>query len=104
MEQDIFCGEIKHNLVDSLISQLSEIYIPLLRAQEDWGSCTQDDVRHFLLGLDRYVSALQDSAGAAVRSEKQQVTLKLLAGNDKCNAHAAFLMLSKNKIKLLIIK
>ncbi|RXM36617.1 Dynein heavy chain 5, axonemal [Acipenser ruthenus] len=73
MEQDIFCGEIKHNLVDSLISQLSEIYIPLFRAQEDWGSCTQDDVRHFLLGLDRYVSALQDSAGAAVRSEKQQI-------------------------------
>ncbi|XP_051780690.1 uncharacterized protein LOC114649411 [Erpetoichthys calabaricus] len=72
MEQDIFCGEIRKSVIDSLRSLVNDIYIPLLKAQKDWGICTQPNVTQFLSSLDKYAIVLHDSA-AATRSEKQQI-------------------------------
>ncbi|XP_077343463.1 dynein axonemal heavy chain 5-like [Lithobates pipiens] len=62
MEKEIFCGEIKENPVESLKCLLNELCIPLLRAQKDWGSCSQESVTHFLSNLEKYVAAIEDAA------------------------------------------
>ncbi|KAG2467807.1 DYHG protein, partial [Polypterus senegalus] len=72
MEQDIFCGEIRKSVIDSLRSLVNDIYIPLLKAQKDWGICSQPNVAQFLSSLDKYAIVLHDSA-AVTRSEKQQI-------------------------------
>ncbi|XP_053567991.1 uncharacterized protein LOC128657631 [Bombina bombina] len=72
MEREIFYGEIKENPVESLISLLNELYIPVLRAQKDWGSCSQASVTHFLSGLEKYVTAIEDATNT-VKSEKHQI-------------------------------
>ncbi|XP_066569884.1 dynein axonemal heavy chain 8 [Amia ocellicauda] len=72
MEQDIFCGEMRGGLVKSLRSQLSELYIPLLRAQRSWGYCTSPHVTHFLAELEKYVTSLQDFT-TSIKQDKQQI-------------------------------
>ncbi|XP_069461306.1 uncharacterized protein [Ambystoma mexicanum] len=72
MERDIFCGEIKENPVENLKCLLTELFFPVLRAQTDWGSCSQESVAHFLSGLDKYVAAIQDVTSVA-KPEKQQI-------------------------------
>ncbi|KAM4694307.1 uncharacterized protein O3C94_004765 [Discoglossus pictus] len=72
MEREIFCGEIKENPVESLKSLLNELYIPVLRAQKDWGSCSQASVTHFLSGLEKYVAAIEEATNTA-KSEKNQI-------------------------------
>ncbi|KAJ1151041.1 hypothetical protein NDU88_003828 [Pleurodeles waltl] len=72
MEREIFCGEIKESPVENLKCLLTELFFPVLRAQADWGSCSQESVAHFLSGLDKYVVAIQDVSTMA-KSEKQQI-------------------------------
>nr|XP_014351636.1 PREDICTED: dynein heavy chain 8, axonemal-like [Latimeria chalumnae] len=78
MEQDLFCGEIKDNPVENLSCLLSDLFVPLLRAQKDWGHCSEENISHFLAGLDKHVAALQDSAYGA-KAEKQQRPMKLVS-------------------------
>ncbi|XP_018425842.1 PREDICTED: dynein gamma chain, flagellar outer arm-like [Nanorana parkeri] len=74
MEKEIFCGEIKENPVESLKCLLNELCIPLLRAQKDWGSCSQKSVTHFLSSLEKYVAAIEEAA-VINNSEKQHLTI-----------------------------
>ncbi|XP_044146080.1 dynein axonemal heavy chain 5-like isoform X2 [Bufo gargarizans] len=74
MEKEIFCGEIKENPVESLRCLLNELYIPLLRAQKDWGFCSQENVAGFLSGLEKYVSSI-DEAATIPDLEKQHITI-----------------------------
>ncbi|CAH2249064.1 Hypothetical predicted protein [Pelobates cultripes] len=74
MEREIFCGEIKENPVQCLKSILNELCIPILRAQKDWGSCSQESVTHFLAGLDKYAAAIEDATNIA-NSEKRPTTI-----------------------------
>ncbi|XP_073445808.1 uncharacterized protein [Dendrobates tinctorius] len=74
MEKDILCGEIKENPVESLRCLLNELYIPLLRAQKDWGSCNQENVASFLSGLEKYVSSI-DEAATVTNLEKHHITI-----------------------------
>ncbi|XP_077137822.1 dynein axonemal heavy chain 5-like [Ranitomeya variabilis] len=74
MEKDILCGEIKENPVESLRCLLNELYIPLLRAQKDWGSCNQENVAGFLSGLEKYVSSI-DEAATITNLEKHHITI-----------------------------
>ncbi|XP_068137634.1 dynein axonemal heavy chain 5-like isoform X2 [Hyperolius riggenbachi] len=62
MEKDIFCGEIKENPLESLKCILNELCIPLLRSQKDWGSCSQESVAHFLSGLEKHYTAVEEAA------------------------------------------
>ncbi|XP_056421918.1 uncharacterized protein LOC130362045 isoform X2 [Hyla sarda] len=74
MEKEIFCGEIKENPVESLRCLINELYIPLLRAQKDWGLCSQENVTSFLSGLDKYVSSI-DEATTMTDLEKHHITI-----------------------------
>ncbi|KAM4043310.1 dynein axonemal heavy chain 5-like isoform 1-T1 [Anomaloglossus baeobatrachus] len=74
MEKEILCGEIKENPVESLRCLLNELFIPLLRAQKDWGSCSQENRTSFLTGLEKYVSSI-DEAATIANLEKQHITI-----------------------------
>ncbi|XP_066429677.1 uncharacterized protein [Eleutherodactylus coqui] len=74
MEKEILCGEIKENPVESFRCLLNELYIPLLRAQKDWGLCSQENVASFLSGLEKYVSCI-DEATTINDLEKHHITI-----------------------------
>ena len=76
IEKDVFCGELKGNAIEGLSTLLTEIYMPLLRAQKDWGQCSQENKELFMHNMEKFVNTLADSAGSS-HSSKQLVGLLL---------------------------
>lgn len=72
MERDIFCGELKHNAIETLSSLLADIYMPLIQAQKCWGHCSEDDQANLMLSMDKYVTALNEIS-STVSHSKQMV-------------------------------
>ncbi|XP_018096048.2 dynein heavy chain 5, axonemal [Xenopus laevis] len=72
MEREIFCGEIKDNPLESLRCLLNDLYIPVLRAQKNWGSCSPENVTIFLSGLEKYVAAIEE-ATSITTTDKHQI-------------------------------
>lgn len=62
MERELFCGELRHSVLSSLASLLSEAYTPLLHSQRAWGECGDSAVTNFLQNFDKYSSALLETA------------------------------------------
>lgn len=62
MEKELFCGELRHSVLSSLASLLSEAYTPLLHSQKHWGECSDSAVKSFLQNFDKFSSALLDAA------------------------------------------
>ncbi|XP_052242570.1 uncharacterized protein LOC127852659 [Dreissena polymorpha] len=72
MERDIFCGELKHNTIETLTTLLSDVYIPLLKAQKDWGECNPDGQSQLMNNMDKFLTALNEST-ASLQSSKQMM-------------------------------
>lgn len=70
MERDIFCGELKHNTIETLNSLLSDIYIPLIRAQKDWGQCDEESQTTLMHNMDKFVTALNETAASMTHSRQ----------------------------------
>ncbi|KAL5009692.1 hypothetical protein ScPMuIL_011997 [Solemya velum] len=70
MERDIFCGELKHNTIETLTTLLSDIYIPLIKAQKEWGECNQEGQAGLTYSMDKFLTALNEST-ASMQSSKQ---------------------------------
>ena len=62
MERELFCGELRHSVLSSLTSLLSEAYTPLLHSQKNWGECSDAAVTNFLQNFDKFSSALLETA------------------------------------------
>lgn len=73
MEREIFCGELKHNTIEALSSLLSDIYIPILRAQNGWGQCSEEGQTTLMHSMDKFVIALNETA-ASMRHSRQLVS------------------------------
>ncbi|XP_033113255.1 dynein heavy chain 5, axonemal-like isoform X2 [Anneissia japonica] len=73
MEKDIFCGELRHSVLENLNTLLSDIYLPLLQAQTDWGHCTPDQVSQCLNSLDKHAAALAETVKVPNTAARQQV-------------------------------
>ncbi|XP_022081686.1 dynein gamma chain, flagellar outer arm-like [Acanthaster planci] len=82
MEKDIFCGELRHSVLDNLNTLLSDIYLPLLRAQKDWGQCSEENVSQCLNSLEKYAGALAETvnvpASGRQQSQRRQVPVDLV--------------------------
>ncbi|KAG8582073.1 hypothetical protein GDO81_007906 [Engystomops pustulosus] len=76
IEKEILCGEIKEDPVESLRCLLNELYIPLLRAQKDWGFCSPENVISFMSGLDKYVSSIDEAATTTDLGKHHMTILK----------------------------
>jgi len=74
MERDVFCGELKHNTIETLTTLLSDVYVPLVKAQKDWGECHQDSTSHLVNSMDKFLTALNEST-ASLQSSKQMVSV-----------------------------
>ncbi|XP_053397319.1 dynein axonemal heavy chain 5-like isoform X6 [Mercenaria mercenaria] len=72
MERDIFCGELKHNTIETLTTLLSDVYIPLVKAQKDWGECNPDGQNQLMNNMDKFLTALNEST-ASLQSSKQMM-------------------------------
>ena len=62
IERDIYCGELKGNTFDLLHSLLSELYVPLIKAQKDWGSCLDDNKSYFKHSLDKVMTGISETS------------------------------------------
>ncbi len=65
MEKQLFCGELRHSVLSSLASLLTEAYAPLLHTQRNWGDCSLDNISYFLQHFDKFSLALLDTASSA---------------------------------------
>ncbi|CAG5121565.1 unnamed protein product, partial [Candidula unifasciata] len=72
MERDIYCGELKQNTVGTLNSLLVDIYLPLIKAQKEWGHCSEEDQTNLMLSMDKFVTALNETS-ASVSPSRQTV-------------------------------
>lgn len=70
MEKEIFCGELKHNTVGALNSLLVDIYLPLIRAQKDWGQCSEEGQASLMSSMDKFVTALNQTSASVPRSRQ----------------------------------
>jgi hypothetical protein len=62
MEQEICCGEVKGSVRSAMALLLSEVFSPMLKAQEKsyWGQCTASEVEEFLSYLDQVEETVAD--------------------------------------------
>lgn len=65
MEKELFCGELRHSILCSLASQLTEAYVPLLHSQRDWGECSEEVVSTFLQNFTKFSCSLREAAAEA---------------------------------------
>ena len=77
IEKDIYCGDLKGNTVENLNSLLGEIYLPIFRAQKNWGQCTSENQTQFIHNIEKFLSSLQESS-SSFHGSKQWVRVRLL--------------------------
>lgn len=73
MQQDVFCGELKHNTIETLTALLSDVYVPLIKAQKDWGECNNECQTNLMHSMDKFLTALNEST-ASMQTSKQLVS------------------------------
>lgn len=61
MEREVFCGELKGNIVETLNSLLGDVFIPVFKAQKDWGKCQPEKQHAFHQNLNKFLSSLSDT-------------------------------------------
>ena len=62
MERELFCGELRHSVLSSLASLLTEVYTPLLYSQRNWGECSEESIINFLQSFDKFSNSLLETA------------------------------------------
>lgn len=62
MERELYCGELRHSVLSSLATLLSEAYKPILHSQRNWQQCSDDIVSNFLQNFNKFSNSLSDSA------------------------------------------
>lgn len=72
-ERDIFCGELKHNTIETLVTLLSDVYNPLIKAQKEWGECNMEGQTNLSHSMDKFLTALNEST-ASMHHSKQLVS------------------------------
>ena len=69
MERDVFCGEIKGSALQTFGTMLGEIYIPLLKAQKNWGECSTENQTQFINSLDKFMTGFSEVGFGAASSQ-----------------------------------
>ncbi|XP_041355189.1 dynein gamma chain, flagellar outer arm-like isoform X3 [Gigantopelta aegis] len=64
MNKEIFCGELKHNAIETLNTLLSDIYIPLFKAQKNWDQSTKETQTGLVQSMEKFVIALNETAAS----------------------------------------
>lgn len=72
MQKDIFCGEIKGNILEALNYSMGELFVPLLKEKKDWNSCSIENKSVLFHNLDRVMGIIRDSSVHS-QSTKQMV-------------------------------
>ena len=72
MNKEIFCGELKHNAIETLNTLLSDIYIPLFKAQKNWCQSTKETQSSLVQSMEKFVIALNETA-ASINTSTQWV-------------------------------
>lgn len=60
VEKEIFFLELKQNALSVYADLLSHAFMPLLKAQKEWGECNKTEVTDFLISFEKHAFTLQD--------------------------------------------
>lgn len=69
IDEEVYCGEIRHSVLVNLSTLLSEAYMPLFHQQNDWGKCSQEDKTSFLQTFDRLATSIHENAAMVLANE-----------------------------------
>lgn len=88
MEKELYCGELRHSVLSSLATLLTEAYNPILHSQRNWKECSDETVANFLQNFNRLSNTLSDSATEAqiyqrvLQRPSQELRSNLLHGQE----------------------
>jgi dynein heavy chain len=61
LESDVNFGEIDASLIESMETLLSQVYHPLIAAQQDWGMNSEEGAKEFVTGMRKFVDGLTET-------------------------------------------
>jgi len=61
-ENDIYSGEIRGSVLDTLASLVANLYAPVLKAQKEWGKTTRESAYDCVIGVQRFGDTLTSAA------------------------------------------
>ena len=61
-ENDIYSGEIRGTVLDTLASLVANLYAPVLKAQKEWGKTTRESAYDCVIGVQRFGDTLTSAA------------------------------------------
>nr|CAB3238689.1 dynein gamma chain, flagellar outer arm-like [Phallusia mammillata] len=75
MHKQIFCGEIKNNPLNQLSTVLSQVFLPMVKGQEDWGRCSEEHKQQFVHSVEKYVNVLVNATSKSNATNQQILRL-----------------------------
>ncbi|XP_066278010.1 uncharacterized protein [Branchiostoma lanceolatum] len=82
MERDIFCGELKQSAAENLTLLLSHVFLPVLRAQKDWGQCSDDQASQCVHNLEKYLGVLSEYGASTSATQQLLKKPEILVSSD----------------------
>ena len=70
MEKDVYSGELKGNTLEYMNNLFSEVYIPILKSQKEWGSCVDESQSVLMNNMDKFFTALSETAASSHTSKQ----------------------------------
>ena len=61
-ENDIYSGEIRGGVLDTLASLVANLYAPVLKAQKEWGKTSRESAYDCVIGVQRFGDTLTSAA------------------------------------------
>ncbi|CAK8694917.1 unnamed protein product [Clavelina lepadiformis] len=75
MHKQIFCGEIKNNPLHQLSTVLSQVFMPMVKAKETWGKCSDEHRQQFVHSTEKYVNMLANATSKSNAISQQILRL-----------------------------
>jgi dynein heavy chain len=60
-ESDIMAGEVRGSVLDSFRALVTNLYVPILESQTNWGKNTEENTTEFVQGLSKFGATLTEA-------------------------------------------
>ena len=61
VEQDVSCGEIQGGMLETLRTVLTDVFLPILKEQQNWGKSAESETTEFLDGATKFGNLLSEA-------------------------------------------
>jgi dynein heavy chain len=61
VEQDVMAGEVRGSVLDSFRALVTNLYVPILQSQTNWGKNTEENTTEFVQGIAKFGATLTEA-------------------------------------------